>query len=215
MSDMRSRLVAAAVQVMREQGVARATTREIARAAGVSEGSIFNHFPTKADLLRAVFTEGIDNPLPAAMQKLWTEVGSGSLRDSLQALVVAAVRFYREVLPLSGPQLVDQREIARTREEAGERFGPVVGHVNLTRYLAVEQRLGRIGPDVDTALLALALLGASQQYAFLTLTTPAPHLDAAEAGLSSDPAVVARRIVDLLLPPGPATDADHTAGSTA
>ncbi|HZU16911.1 MAG TPA: helix-turn-helix domain-containing protein, partial [Candidatus Dormibacteraeota bacterium] len=41
---MRERIVAAAARVIRERGVVNATTREIAREAGVSEGSLYNHF---------------------------------------------------------------------------------------------------------------------------------------------------------------------------
>src|SRR6266511_2411309 len=52
---MRERIVAAAIQVIRERGVTRATTKEIARAAKVSEGSIYNHFENKTALFGAAF----------------------------------------------------------------------------------------------------------------------------------------------------------------
>lgn len=199
MSDMRDRVLAAAVQVVRTQGVARATTREIAQAAGVSEGSIFHHFPSKADLLRAVFTEGIDNPMPNAMQRLWTDVGSGDLRDHLTDLAVAAIHFYREVLPLSGPQLVHRTELDEARSGLPDHFGPIIGHENLTRFLSIEQRLGRLAAGTDPAVLALTLLGSCQQYAFLALTSTPDQLDASAAALSSDPATIARRVVDQLV----------------
>ncbi len=55
----------AAIELFAAQGYARTTTKEIARAAGVSEGTIFKYFPTKRDLLLAFFTPEIFRPLTA------------------------------------------------------------------------------------------------------------------------------------------------------
>jgi len=50
----RARIVAAAMDVYRQQGSRAATTPVIARAADVSPGTVRNHFPDRADLDRAV-----------------------------------------------------------------------------------------------------------------------------------------------------------------
>jgi AcrR family transcriptional regulator len=201
MSEMRAKVLTAAVEVVRSVGVQRATTKAIAEAAGVSEGSIFNHFPNKAALLKAVFTEGIDNPMPAAMARLWSDTGLGDVTAGLTALAVAAVRYYREVLPLSGPQVVGAEEIRAARAGIEEReFGPIIGHDGLTRYLAVEQGLGRLPADVDPPLLAVALLGGCQQFAFLSLTTAPARLEDPRSGLTADPAAFAERLIKLLIP---------------
>ena len=47
----RTQIIEAAASVFAEKGFPRATTREIAAAAGVSEGTIYNYFEGKADLL--------------------------------------------------------------------------------------------------------------------------------------------------------------------
>ncbi|MCU1257786.1 MAG: transcriptional regulator [Bryobacterales bacterium] len=52
----RDRLVAAALAVFSREGTA-ATTKEIARAAGVNEVTLFRHFATKDQLLTAVVGE--------------------------------------------------------------------------------------------------------------------------------------------------------------
>lgn len=49
----RGKLVAAAAQVLATQGYQRATTQAVADAAGVSQGALFKHFPTKGALLAA------------------------------------------------------------------------------------------------------------------------------------------------------------------
>ena len=53
----RERIVEAAERVMRERGLARGTTKEIARAAGYSEGTLYKHFESKEDLFLAMLTE--------------------------------------------------------------------------------------------------------------------------------------------------------------
>jgi AcrR family transcriptional regulator len=53
--DVRAALLQAAVTVFAEVGSRGATTRRIARQAGVNEVTLFRHFATKEDLLRAAF----------------------------------------------------------------------------------------------------------------------------------------------------------------
>lgn len=50
----RQDILEAALKVFASKGYSGSTTAEIARAAGVAEGTIFRHFPTKKDLLIAV-----------------------------------------------------------------------------------------------------------------------------------------------------------------
>ena len=52
--ERRDCILDAAVRVFAERGFHGATTRELARAAGVSEALMFRHFPTKEDLYKAL-----------------------------------------------------------------------------------------------------------------------------------------------------------------
>ena len=73
----RGQILGAATRVFAEKGFRRATTREVARAAGVSEGTIYNYFEDKDALLMAIldrlneterraedFEEGMDTDFP-------------------------------------------------------------------------------------------------------------------------------------------------------
>ena len=69
----RAQIIDAAAQVFAEKGFHRATTRAIASAAGVSEGTIYNYFDSKADLLIGIVTrlahmEHLDVELEEALQ---------------------------------------------------------------------------------------------------------------------------------------------------
>jgi AcrR family transcriptional regulator len=61
------RVIAAAREVLRTQGEA-ATLDEIARNAGVGIGTLYRHFPTRYDLVAAVYTQDIDAFERAAKQ---------------------------------------------------------------------------------------------------------------------------------------------------
>ncbi|MBN1179796.1 MAG: TetR/AcrR family transcriptional regulator [Anaerolineae bacterium] len=69
----RNQILDAAAQVFAAKGFHRATTREIAQAAGVSEGTIYNYFGGKADLpagivMRLADLESLDAELLEALR---------------------------------------------------------------------------------------------------------------------------------------------------
>ena len=53
----RRAILAAALKLFSEKGFYRTTTREIARKAGIAEGTLFNYFETKEDLALYFFEE--------------------------------------------------------------------------------------------------------------------------------------------------------------
>ena len=63
--DNRARILRAGTEVFGTEGPA-ASTEEVARRAGVGIGTVFRHFPTKQDLLNAVFTTRLEQLLAAA-----------------------------------------------------------------------------------------------------------------------------------------------------
>jgi AcrR family transcriptional regulator len=54
----RQRLFDAATETLNRRGIQGATTREIARRAGVHEVTLFRHFKSKEQLIRAVLKRG-------------------------------------------------------------------------------------------------------------------------------------------------------------
>jgi len=61
--ERREMIARAALKLFAEYGYERTTTKEIAREAGISEGTIFKYFPTKHDLLLTFFTREVFAPL--------------------------------------------------------------------------------------------------------------------------------------------------------
>src|SRR6476646_4961473 len=68
--ERRSAIVAASLPLFLDQGAA-VTTREIAQAAGIAEGTIFRVFADKTALLDAVIEAALDpTPTNAAMERI-------------------------------------------------------------------------------------------------------------------------------------------------
>ena len=222
MPDTRDRILDAALHVMRTRGFARTTTKEIARAAGFSEATLYKHFQDKTDLFLAVLKER----LPTVSRLLPPEGGPGSpeaapdsatagphsaqvhpasapedLAARLNAFARAAVDFYQVSFPISAsvfsePDLLAAHHAAVTRQGAGPHM-PVEA---LARYLRTQQEHGRVRPGADCDAAASLLLGSCLQYAFLRCFAQLPP-DPAAAGAHTS-AIVATLLAGLA-PAGP------------
>jgi AcrR family transcriptional regulator len=79
-------ILQAAASVFAAKGYAQATTREIAAAAYISEGSLYNYFASKRDILVAIISRS-----PSPVDRLWTEAENLTDCDGFIGLVERAV----------------------------------------------------------------------------------------------------------------------------
>ncbi|GAX39881.1 TetR family transcriptional regulator protein [Tolypothrix sp. NIES-4075] len=74
-AQTRSRILSAALRLFASQGFDGTTTRDLAQAAGVAEGTLFRHFPNKKAILIEVATNGWVEILTDLLTEL-SEMGS-------------------------------------------------------------------------------------------------------------------------------------------
>jgi AcrR family transcriptional regulator len=165
----RARLIQATRAVVREVGYAHASTRAIAQEAGVAEGTIYRHFPDKAALLFAAVLEA-NAPIVEWVAGLPERAGQGIVEGNLTDALVRLAGLRDAVLPLelaiaADPELAAQRRRALAEAGATLPAGPPEA---IAAYLAAEQRLGRVGPEVDPREAATLILGAL----FALVSTP-------------------------------------------
>jgi AcrR family transcriptional regulator len=173
-SGTRAQLVDAAERVLRTRGLARATTREIAREAGLAEGTLYLHFADKLDLVRAVH-EKLLPAFVAVVSHLPGRAGTRTVEANLTELARSALRLYRDMLPVGSSLFADPELLRRYRAMHAERgSGPHRAWEPVVAYLRAEQALGRVTPAADPAAAALLLLGACEQLVFVELMT-GPH----------------------------------------
>lgn len=83
-ASARGRLLAKAAHLFREKGYERTTVRDLAAEVGIQSGSIFHHFRTKEEILKAVMTEAI---LVNTERMRERQARAASTRDAIEALV--------------------------------------------------------------------------------------------------------------------------------
>ena len=82
----RGRLLHEAAKLFRDKGYERTTVRDLAAAVGIQSGSLFHHFRTKEEILKAVMVETIR--LNTALMQAAVDAAS-THREKLQALIRA------------------------------------------------------------------------------------------------------------------------------
>lgn len=170
-SDTRQELLAAALEVLRAKGVTGMTTKEVAMAAGRSEGSIYNHFTDKIDLVNHVLDMHLPS-LVAVLVELPERVGKSTVRANLERTVNALVAFHVEILPVLSGVMGDPEMLARLHADfLPLDKGPHRPHRGVADYLRAEKALGRINPASDCEALSYLLNSACHQSAFLDLVS--------------------------------------------
>ena len=154
----REAILSAALQLLRERGIARVTSREVAAHAGVSEASVFYHYKDRAGLLQAVFEQGL-----APLQALASGRGlaGAGLHEVLTRYAQTLDRFLDQALPVmaaaqSDTALRDAMAAYMTEQD----LGPHRGVAALGEYLAAEQTAGRVRAGVDPHAAAMLFVGA-------------------------------------------------------
>ncbi|MFD1148323.1 TetR/AcrR family transcriptional regulator [Saccharothrix hoggarensis] len=169
----RDLMLDAAAHVMRTKGLARATTKEIAKAAGFSEAALYKHFADKTDLFLAVLRERAPSDLRTLLHGL--EAGRGDVRATLVDIARAAIAFYVETFPIAASIFSEPTLLAAHRDALkAHGTGPGVLPRTLAEYLEAERDLGRLPAGMDPGSAADLLLGACHYQAFLGFFTDWP-----------------------------------------
>src|SRR4051794_324046 len=150
-SGGREAILEATLALLRERGVARLTTRDVADRAGVSEASVYYHYGDKAGLLRAVFEAGLERLQATTLD------GEGALLAFGQELE----RFLEQALPVMTAAQSDAalRDGLAAHMVAND-LGPHRGVQSLGAHLAAGQRAGTVRADVDPHATALLFVSS-------------------------------------------------------
>lgn len=141
-----------AARLFRTKGYESTSVREIAKAAGMLPGSLYCHFATKEELLRAVYIRGVEQISDAAQSAAdrhtdpWDRLEAACvahleaiLRDDNYAQVVVRVR------PSDTPAV--EQDLRRLRNQYEDLFAALVKDLPLQR-------------GTDRGALRLMLMGA-------------------------------------------------------
>ncbi|WP_040979364.1 TetR/AcrR family transcriptional regulator [Oceanobacillus jeddahense] len=163
---LRERIVEAAEQVIQMKGLARSTTKEIARVAECSEGSLYNNFESKEDVFLHVLRGQLKN-LMQVLTALPERKGTRTVQENLEEVGIAALEDFYHSMPLMASIFSDPGLLLRHRKGFISRNeGPHRANEAVEAYLCEEQLLGRMKENIDPKAAADMLLGSCFQYAF-------------------------------------------------
>jgi AcrR family transcriptional regulator len=140
----RARILAAAAEVFAEHG-ASASTEEIARRAGVAIGTVFRHFATKDDLLRAIMKDLLEQ-LTSQVSLLATEGDPATGLQEFFASIVgqaAAKKTVVDLLAAAGTDVSVSAAIQALEQGIGtllsraQRAGVVRRDLQVTELMAL------------------------------------------------------------------------------
>ncbi|MBO0817675.1 MAG: TetR/AcrR family transcriptional regulator [Actinobacteria bacterium] len=212
--NLRDHLIATAARLIDQRGSAGLAVRDIAREAKVADGVLYNYFEDKEDLLAHALLVHVGNVMNSAPQLL-PPPGAGTVAENLQAFIDGGIATLLRVTPAFAGLLAQPKVLARFHAMVGEdaAFDPASAGASeaarsdgrglpdlLTAYLRGEQRLGRVGADVDIAAAAALIIGAMHgQIVPRVLFTPPGSPITIPPGLGARLADV---LLDGIAPPG-------------
>jgi AcrR family transcriptional regulator len=212
--DLREYLITTAARLIAERGTAGLAVRDIARAAQVADGVLYNYFEDKEDLLAhallahvAAVMHGMP-PMPVP--------GTGTVAGNLESFIGSGLATLGRVIPafaglVSQPKVLTRFHamvgghaafgVADQPGAAGDPGGadeaqpgspgreedrePQGLPALLTGYLRAEQRLGRVGATADVEAATMLVVGAIHgQILPAVLVNPSGELPAAPPGLA-------------------------------
>lgn len=156
----RERLIRAASDVLTERGIDSASTDEIVRRAGLTNGAIYNHFANKDELLAVALEQEI-----ASLQEMVAALDVS--RDDTIEKLLEIVRAWHRLSPRKGGMIVEVLARARRDEAVRSLYLRLASAIEaayaqeLRRGQARGQVRGELQPEAIARLLTV--IGAGYQ----------------------------------------------------
>lgn len=148
------RAVRVGADLFAQKSYAATTTRELAKALGVTNGTFYHYYPNKEDLLLAICRESLTGIIAAGEESV---VGVEDDEERVRALIACHVAAMLRDQNLHRTMLIELRSLNRANLnhvlELRDRYSEIVRGV-----LESAQKSGFLRDDIDGKLLTLMLL---------------------------------------------------------
>lgn len=176
---LREHLIASAARLIAERGTAGLTVREIARAAKVADGVLYNHVADKEELLALALRAHVQAVMARAHDL--PPAGRGTVEGNLRIHIVRGLDVLRRIMPAFAGVFGQPKVLRRFWElSATEGDGSGAPRTALREYLLDEQRLGRISASADVDAVTTLILGACHEATLPALFGGATGADATD-----------------------------------
>ena len=157
--ERRSQILQVAIRLFSRNGFSGTTTKEIARAAGVSEAIIFRHFATKEELYHAILDyKACEGGNPTPMELAGKVMSKGDDREFFYQLMLNALNHHDkdpEFMRLLFHSALEGHDLADIFIE--QNIVPI--YEFLSEYIAKRQKEGAIRKDIAPRVIIRAFVG--------------------------------------------------------
>lgn len=158
--NLREALIAAALDILQNDGIDQLSLRNLARATGVTQAAPYSHFRDKDELLAAVAESGFQQ---LALQMAEDAAGLRDARARIEKLMGSYLRFARENTPLFrlmfGRELSDMKKFPTLAMTAGKSYALISAALS-----------ARASQEVETRFLTVAVWSLCQGLADLIVS---------------------------------------------
>lgn len=154
--DKRERILDAAVRVLAKKGFHSTRVSEVAKAAGVADGTIYLYFKSKDELLVSLFEDRVERLLAFLQADL---PRSGNASDKLRRIIELQLGLLEGERDLAEVLTVILRQSTKLMKKyAAPKFNAYLD--SIARVVADGQATGELRDDVSPHLVARAMFGA-------------------------------------------------------
>ncbi len=102
--DKEKRILEAAIQISNEKGFSSTTTSEIAKRAGIAEGTIFRYFKTKKDIMHGILLQAVkiaaDKIVLTSLGKIFKNEEQKDLKAVLKDILIDRLELVQKFFPM-------------------------------------------------------------------------------------------------------------------
>jgi TetR/AcrR family transcriptional regulator, fatty acid metabolism regulator protein len=154
--DKRERILDAAVRVFAKKGFHATRVSEVAKAAGVADGTIYLYFKSKDQLLVSLFEDRVERLLTFLQNELPATVGASEKLRRIIELQLGLLEGERDLAEVITVILRQSSKLMK--EYAAPKFTAYLDAI--ARVVAEGQASGELRGDVSPHLAARAIFGA-------------------------------------------------------
>ncbi len=161
--EKEKKILQAAIGVFSEKGFSASTTNEIAKKAGVAEGTIFRYYKTKKDILRAILIQTINlfssKIVLVGVEKIFETAENKDLRTLLKELLHDRLKLAETFFPMFRIVLTE----AIYHEDVREAMYKNVALKAIESVGALQERLAKRGlvrSDISAVSLLRSAMGS-------------------------------------------------------
>ena len=156
--DRRAMILDAALRTFVQRGYPETKVAEIASEAGVAEGTLYNYFPSKEDLLLALFDEKWGRIIDDIKKKL-TRVDNPN--DQLKVIFSSVVKMFKKNRHLAELFMIDIKQSSIFLNNY--TINRIVEFIDIIEEILKEgKRKGIYRKDLDTRVTKMIIFGAAQ-----------------------------------------------------